>query len=313
LESAKLKYNPGIQHRWYGVRWMSAGESTPLAVTEITGRCLPFLKWAGGKGDLLAQYRPLFPRKAHTYFEPFMGSAAVFFYLKGIGFARRYRLFDVNEELVNTFTVVRDDLESLIELLEMHRQRHSAEYYLQIRSMDRDGLEHAAPAERAARSIYLNRTCYNGLWRVNGKGHFNVPMGRYNRPAILDVPRLRCASAALVGTDIAIQDFRQVVQDAREGDFVYFDPPYMPLSSTSNFTSYAATSFGEAEQRGLAEVYKQLSAKKCKVMLSNSDTAFTRDLYTGFRVETVQAKRRINSNKAGRGSISELVVLNYDE
>lgn len=292
---------------------MPAGELSYLDVTQPASRFSPFLKWAGGKGDLLPQYRQFFPRDASTYFEPFVGSGAVFFYLRGIDFAHRYRLFDVNAELVNTFAAVRDHAESLIELLRAHKQRHSAAYYLHIRSMDRQGLERLSPTERAARMIYLNRTCYNGLWRVNSKGHFNVPMGRYENPAILDEQRLQAASEALAGTEIAVRGFRDAVQDAREGDFVYFDPPYAPLSPTSNFTSYAAGDFGEGDQHTLAEVYRQLSARKCKAMLSNSDTPLIRDLYSGFRIETVQAKRRINSNKARRGLISELVVLNYGD
>lgn len=291
---------------------MTTGEPPTVAVAEMAGRLLPFLKWAGGKSDLLPQYRSLLPPETSVYFEPFVGSGAVFFYLKGTGFARRYRLFDVNAELINAFIVVRDEVESLIERLKVHKQRHSADYYLQIRSIDRNGLDRLASAERAARMIYLNRTCYNGLWRVNSKGQFNVPMGRYKNPAILDEYRLRAASEALAGTDIAIRDFRDVVQEAQEGDFVYFDPPYVPLSPTSNFTSYAADDFGEADQHALAEVYEQLSRKHCRVMLSNSDTPLIRELYADFRIITVQAKRRINSNKAGRGSISELVVLNYE-
>jgi DNA adenine methylase len=277
----------------------------------------PFLKWAGGKSQLLEQYAPLLPAgPVAAYFEPFVGSGALFFALRGRDFARRYALSDVNPELINVYRVVRDELPALIALLEAHRAAHAADsrtHYYAVRDRDRDpGWPGSAPAvERAARMIYLNKTCYNGLWRVNSKGHFNVPLGRYTNPPILDEGRLRAASAALQGVDIAVRDFRDVAAAARPGDFVYFDPPYVPLNATSNFTSYARDAFGEPEQRALAEVFRQLSVRGCKVMLSNSSAPCVYELYADFHVMRVQARRAINSKAGKRGLIDEVVVVNY--
>ncbi len=280
-------------------------------------QAVPFLKWAGGKSQLLAQYDAFFPKgRVKTYFEPFVGSGAVFFHLRGQGLAERYCLYDVNGELINVYLAVRDDVEALIALLAAHQAAHRQDgerHYYAARALDRDPAwpRNASPVERAARMIYLNKTCYNGLWRVNSKGHFNVPMGRYKNPAILDEGRLRAASLALQGVEIAVQGFEAVVPKAGPGDFVYFDPPYVPLSATANFTSYAADDFGPDDQRRLANVYRELDARGCRVMLSNADTPFVHELYGGFRIEIVQARRAINSRAGGRGMINEVVVLNY--
>ena len=173
----------------------------------------------------------------------------------------------------------------------------------------------ASDVERAARMIYLNKTCFNGLWRVNSRGQFNVPMGRYKNPAILDEPRLRAASAALQGVTLDLRDFRGIADEAGAGDFVYFDPPYVPLNQTSNFTSYAADDFKEQDQRDLAAVFFALHKRGCRVMLSNSDAPLVRELYEGIdpgvRVEEVTARRAINTDASKRGAITELVVLNY--
>jgi len=276
----------------------------------------PFLKWAGGKSQLLAQYAPFFPaERAARYFEPFVGSGAVFFHLRGRDFAGSYTLWDVNPELINVYRAVRDEVEAVIGLLAAHRDAHAADgrcHYYAVRALDRDPAwpESLPPAARAARMIYLNKTCYNGLWRVNSRGHFNVPAGRYRNPPILDAGRLRAAAAALQGVDLAACDFRAVVDEARPGDFVYFDPPYVPLSQTASFTSYAREDFGEAEQRALAEVFRALDRKGVRVMLSNADAPLVHALYRGFRIEIVQARRAINSRAARRGAISEVVVLN---
>lgn len=273
----------------------------------------PLLKWAGGKGQLLEQYRAFFPARVETYYEPFVGSAAVFFYLQAQGFARRYVLSDVNADLINVYHVVRDDLENLLVLLAKHQARHSAEHFYAVRAMDRDSRWKDTPAVvRAARMIYLNKTCYNGLWRVNSRGYFNAPMGRYKNPTILDEPRLRAASAALQCAEVVVCDFKAAVQEAQTGDFVYFDPPYHPVSATANFTSYAKDDFGVEDQQALAQVFHDLHARGCQVMLSNSDTALIRDLYRDFRIETVYARRLINSRAEKRGPITEVVVLNYN-
>jgi DNA adenine methylase len=262
----------------------------------------PFLKWAGGKQRLLKHYQPLLPECAETYYEPFVGSGALFFYLRAVDFAGRYSLYDANEELINTYRVVRDRLDALIEALAGHQRLHSADHYYRVRAWDQEADWLARPpVERAARMIYLNKTCYNGLWRVNRRGYFNVPLGRYRRPNILDQPRLRAASRALQGVDVEESDFQKVGDRAGAGDFVYFDPPYVPLTRTANFTDYYAGGFGQAEQEALAETYQRLDGRGCRVMLSNSDTDLVRELYGGYRIVPVEARRAINSQLAGAG------------
>ena len=274
----------------------------------------PFLKWAGGKGQLLKQYEPLFPKTPlRGYFEPFVGSGAIFFHLHGRGLFQHYHLAENNPELINCYRVVRDQIDNLIFWLGVHNSHHSREYYYTVRNWDRelDWAEAARPPMRAARMIYLNKTCYNGLWRVNSRGQFNVPMGSYRNPPILDEKRLRAASRALQGVELASEDFESVIRLAGRGDFVYLDPPYFPLSDTANFTNYSPDSFGEYEHRKLALVFAELDRKGCRVMESNSDTPFVRELYQGFRIETVVARRAINSAGGRRGPITELVVMNY--
>jgi DNA adenine methylase len=274
----------------------------------------PFLKWAGGKKQLLAQYDAFFPTQPTPggYYEPFVGSGAVFFHLRAQDLFAHYHLSDVNAELINCYCVVRDAVDDLLALLEAHQSRHSKTHYYAVRAQDRDPgwQQHATPLERAARMIYLNKTCYNGLWRVNSKGQFNVPMGRYKNPDIANHDRLRAAAAALQGVEIAVRPFDAVRTLAGPGDFVYFDPPYVPISNTANFTSYAAGAFGLDDQRRLAETFRHLAHSGCRVMLSNSDTPFVREQYAGFCVETVRARRAINSQKGKRGPITEVVVLN---
>lgn len=274
----------------------------------------PFLKWAGGKGQLLDQYEEYFPSKPmRSYYEPFVGSGAVFFYLRPRDLFEHYHLSDVNPELITCYTMIRDQVDQLIDRLAEHKTKHAAdaqEYYYFVREMDREKDWVEQPdVVRAARMIYLNKTCYNGLWRVNSKGHFNVPMGRYRNPDILNETRLRAASEALQGVEISVRDFEDVVKLAQSGDFVYFDPPYAPLSATANFTSYSQREFGPDQQRALAATFAALARKGVRAMLSNSDTAFVRDLYAGFRMETVTARRAINSAKRKRGTVNEVVVF----
>jgi DNA adenine methylase len=273
----------------------------------------PFLKWAGGKTQLLPQFEEYFPARGFAqYHEPFVGSGAVYFYLHNRGCIVKARLSDSNPELVNCWQVIRNDVEELIVLLQHHKKNHSHDYYYQIRALDRKVDSKLSPVDRAARMIYLNRTCYNGLWRVNSQGHFNVPMGSYKNPRILDADNLRAASAALQHAHIHAADFRQVVGEAMAGDFVYFDPPYVPLSATSNFTGYTTQEFGLDDHKALADTFAALDRQGCYVMLSNSDTPYVRDLYAGYHIQTVRATRRINSVADGRGEVDELVILNYD-
>ena len=283
-------------------------ESTSIVLPK------PFLKWAGGKSQLLEQFTPFFPKKFGRYCEPFTGSAAVYWHLfsqreKGKVVFDGVRLTDSNDELINCYTVVRDNVEQLIERLTEYRQQHDKATYYKVRKLK---VSELTTLERAARFIYLNKTCYNGLYRVNRSGQFNVPMGSYKNPSIFDAEELIKVSQALQGADIQTADFREVLHWAKDGDFIYFDPPYAPVSKTASFTSYTENPFGEKEQKELAEIYRTLSQCGCKLMLSNSWIKSIVDLYKEFHVIEVKATRAINSNPERRGRISELLVINYE-
>jgi DNA adenine methylase len=268
----------------------------------------PFLKWAGGKTQLLPQFERLYPRRhVRRYLEPFLGSGAVFFHAQPRLLPQQSILTDNNDDLIATFSAVKSHVDALIEHLTILKQSHSQDHFYDVRQQQPTGL-----VERAARLIYLNKTCFNGLYRVNSRGEFNVPFGRYANPGIVDVPALRAASSQLQNADIRVAHFAEVFESADEGDFVYFDPPYQPLSDTAYFTSYTRAPFSEDDQAQLAEVYRALDTRGCLLMLSNSDTPLIRDLYTGFDVKTVLARRNINSKADRRGPINEVVVLNYD-
>lgn len=271
-----------------------------------------FLKWAGGKQQLLGNFERYFPRTFCNYYEPFLGSGAVYFHLwNNKSISDKAYLFDNNAELINTYRVVRDNVDKLIEILANHERLHSRKYYYKIRALDRNYIANLSDVEKAARTIYLNRTCYNGLYRVNSKGQFNVPIGSYKNPKVLHESTLRAAFAALQGVYLETRDYQTILDLAERGDFIYLDPPYNPISKTASFTSYTANGFREKDQRKLADVFTKLSEKGCLCMLSNSFTPFMLDLYRGFRIETVLAIRAINSDANGRGAINEIVVLNY--
>lgn len=264
----------------------------------------PFIKWAGGKSQLLPSMAPFFPPKAQIsrYFEPFLGGGAVFFHLQH----PRSFLSDSNASLVELYDIVKNHVEELIKALKVHRNEH--DYFYEIRSQDPAKL---SAIRRAARFIFLNKTCFNGLYRVNGKGEFNVPFGKYKNPAICDADGLRAASMALKHATITNADYQSVLDKARPTDFIYLDPPYHPLSKTSSFTSYTSDKFGEGEQKELANVYRELANRGCFVMLSNSDTPLIREIYKDFHIYEIQASRAINSKPEGRGKITELLIINY--
>ena len=273
----------------------------------------PFLKWAGGKSQLLTQLESLFPKGFDGYHEPFVGSAAVYFHLHNLRASGKLdssmasvRLSDSNNELINCYVVIRDQINELIEFLFEHKRRHSKQYYYKIRKQ-----YPKSHVERAARLIYLNKTCFNGLYRVNSQGEFNVPMGNYKNPAIVDSKTLVKAHITLQNVHLATAKYEAVLQCAKARDFVYFDPPYHPVSATSSFTSYTREDFGEDQQRKLSEVVRELSRRGCMVMVSNSDTPLIWGLYNGFRRTHVKASRLINSNSEQRGKIRELVITNY--
>lgn len=266
----------------------------------------PFLKWAGGKSQLLSSYERFFPGEFRRYFEPFTGGAAVFFHLRHTRNEFQAELSDLNQDLINCYEIVRDRPDDLIEKLKEHE--NSQEYFYKIRAQNPDKL---SDLEKAARFIFLNKTCFNGLYRVNSKGQFNVPFGFYKNPRTCNEEVIHACSLALQETKLSCRPFEEVVRRAGKGDFVYFDPPYHPLNSTSNFTSYTKNSFSADDQIRLAETVKRLSNKGCYVMLSNSDSAFIRELYSQFRVETVEAMRAINCKAERRGKITETLILNY--
>jgi DNA adenine methylase len=263
----------------------------------------PFLKWVGGKGQLLRQFRDLLPGEFGRYFEPFLGGGALFFAQAPPSAI----LADVNAELVDCYLAVRDSVDDVIKALRKHK--YEKEHYYEVRLR---GPESLSLARRAARTIFLNRSGYNGLYRVNSAGRFNVPFGRHANPTLCDASNLRACSKALQGVDLKCCDFAAAVRAAKRGDFVYFDPPYVPLSRTANFTQYAAGRFGWREQQELARVFAELAARGVSVMLSNSDTPELRGLYAAFRIDRVAASRSVNSNPDRRGKVAEVVVRNYE-
>jgi len=308
LEATKLNLRKEVWRRLF--RWRRLALKGVVGVINCdpvagikNNKPKPPVKWAGGKNQLIPQFEPLFPKQAYElYIEPFVGGGAVFFHL----LPARAVLIDNNPELINFFRVVKEDLELLIDDLRKHK--NMAEYYYHMRSIDPEDLD---TVSRASRFLYLNKTGYNGLWRVNKKGKHNVPFGRYKNPKYADEENLRLVSSALQQSEIVLGDFSLVLEYAEKRAFIYLDPPYHPLSVTANFTSYTSNAFGEEDQRRLAEVFRQLDARGCLVMLSNSDTPFIRKLYEGYDVQVVYARRAINCRTEGRGPITELVIRNY--
>jgi len=275
----------------------------------------PFVKWVGGKRQLIPELLKYIPRNFNNYFEPFVGGGALFFELYNLGILKNKKvfLFDINEELINAYKIIRDYPNELIEKLKEFKSKHNKEFYYQIRELDRtDNYKKLNNIIKAARFIYLNKTCFNGLYRVNKKGYFNVPMGEYKNPKILDENNILLVSEALQNTIIKHCDYKKVLEYAQKEDFIYFDPPYYPLNETSNFTSYTQEKFLEKEQIELFETFNILSQKGCFVLESNSDTKFIKNLYNKFRIEKVFANRSINSKANNRGKITEVLIRNYE-
>lgn len=272
----------------------------------------PFVKWVGGKRQLLSQFRKLnlyppekFNPETGRYFEPFVGGGAVFFDL----LPKKAYLSDLNSDLVTTYNVIKDNVDGLIKSLKKHE--YEKEYFLKVRAKDPRKL---SDIEIASRFVYLNRTCFNGMYRVNSKGQFNVPFGKYNNPIICDEVNLRKVSDALKNVEIKHQDYKAVLKKAKKGDFVYFDPPYYPVSKTSSFTSYTSDAFLDKEQLELRDTFLELHKRGCFVMLSNSDVPFINKIYSGckgIKINKVEAGRAINSKSTGRGKITEVLVTNY--
>jgi len=287
---------------------LAEGAGCPLGGVGA-GAPRPFVKWVGGKGRLMPQLEPLLPRDIHRmrHLEPFVGGGAMFFARR----PARAVLSDINPDLVHTYRSIRDDVTGVIAALApLAAAGHDAATYYAVRARYNagDGLNEPL---RAALFIYLNKTCFNGLHRVNRRGEFNVPIGRYTHPAILDAAALRAASCALQHAELLCAGFEELLEQAGVGDFVYLDPPYAPTSSTSSFTGYAAEGFSLDDQRRLREVVGELRQRGVSVMLTNSDVPLVRELYADFHITRIQARRAINTNGARRGAVTELVVRDY--
>lgn len=272
----------------------------------------PFLKWAGGKRQLQEVLRANLPsqwdRNRKSYFEPFIGGGAMLFDLQ----PPQATISDRNHQLIECYEVIRDAVDELIEELKKHSNEES--YYYNLRDWDRsDILSTKSKIESVARIIFLNKTCYNGLFRVNAAGQFNVPFGRYKNPNILDISGLKAVSEYFNTCKINIlnEDFQVAVSQAESGDFIYFDPPYDPVSTTASFTSYYVNKFDKDEQIRLKETVDNLTHRGCHVLLSNAYTDFIRDLYRDYQQVKVSATRSINSVATKRGKVEEVLIKNY--
>lgn len=276
---------------------------------EDKGQPQPFLKWAGGKRQLLPVIRIHIPPTFATYFEPFVGAGAVLFDLQ----PQKAVINDINEELINCYRVIKESPEAL--LADIRKHRNEKDYFYAIRALDRSAAYRELTAvERASRIIYLNKSCYNGLYRVNSKGEFNTPFGKYKNPQYVQEETILAVSRYLNSNQVEISNksFDAVVESAGKHDFVYFDPPYDPVSETASFTSYSLSPFGRAEQLLLKETADSLSKRGCKVMLSNSATEYIAELYKDYHTIRVPASRSINSVASSRGKIDEFLILNYE-
>lgn len=267
----------------------------------------PVLKWVGGKRQLLPNIIPQINKKFSTYVEPFVGGGAVLFELQ----PSKAIINDYNSELINVYLSIKNNAEELIKALEAHDAQNSEDYYYKIRSMDRaDGYDELTSVQRAARVIYLNKTCYNGLYRVNSAGQFNSPYGRYKKPNIVNAPTIRAMSKYFNNNDVAIEcgDYKKILSKVERDTFVYLDPPYMPISSSASFTGYTENGFSYSAQVELKEQCDILKSKGVSFVESNSDCPEIRELYKDYKIITVQAKRSINSNASKRGEINELLI-----
>lgn len=270
----------------------------------------PVVKWVGGKRQLLDDIIPLLPDHFSTYVEPFVGGGALLFEIQ----PKKAIVNDLNHELINLYKVIKDNPNELLLLLEKHELNNSEEYFYQIRALDRsESYNEMSDIEKAARIIYLNKTCYNGLFRVNQAGQFNSPYGKYKNPNIVNKPVVLAMANYFQNNNITLLngDYKLALKKLRKGAFVYFDPPYMPISSSSSFTGYTENGFDKKQQIELKEECDKLNSRGIKFLLSNSDHPFIRDLYKDYEIITVKAKRSINSNSNKRGEINEVLVRNY--
>lgn len=270
----------------------------------------PILKWVGGKRQLLSEISPLIPGEFDKYFEPFVGAGAVIFDL----LPNKAVINDLNNELINVYKVIKDNPDELIDLLKEHTNNNNKEYFYKVRELDRQtNYDTLSDIYKASRTIYLNKTAYNGLYRVNKSGQFNTPWGRYKNPKILDADNILSMSKYFNSKDIKILncDYKNALNSVSKGDFVYLDPPYLPISSSSAFTSYTADGFGIQQQEELKNTCDVLNNQGVKFLLSNSYHQFLLDLYKDYNIKIVEARRSVNSKGHKRGKIREILVRNY--
>ena len=274
----------------------------------------PVLKWVGGKRQLLKEILPLIPKNISTYYEPFVGGGAVLFALQ----PKKAIINDYNEELINVYKIIKDNPDELIKILQIHKENNNSEYFYKIREIDRSSdYINLNTIERAARIIYLNKTCYNGLYRVNQAGQFNSPFGKYKNPNIVNSPTVKAMHDYFNNSNITVTsgDYKETLQKirAKTKSFVYLDPPYFPLSSSSSFTGYTDNGFGEKQQIELKNECDKLNKKEIKFLLSNSSCSFIEDLYKqDYNIKIIKAKRVLNSDGNKRGEIDEVLISNYD-
>lgn len=269
----------------------------------------PVVKWVGGKRQLLTEIDKYIPSKISTYYEPFVGGGAVLFHVQH----KKVVINDFNSELINVYEVIKNNVDELIESLSKHLNEE--DYFYQVRTLDRtEEYSKLSNIEKASRFIYLNKTCYNGLYRVNSQGYFNSPFGKYKNPNIVDESVLRAVSKYFNDNNVTFLngDFEDCVKGIRKGSFVYFDPPYDPMNDTSNFTGYTLVGFNREDQIRLKKLCDKLNEKGIKFLLSNASTEFILDLYKDYKIEIVKAKRSINSNAKKRGEINEVLIRNYE-
>ena len=272
----------------------------------------PFTKWTGGKRQLLPVIKKLMPESYNHYYEPFIGGGALFFDLA----PKKAVINDYNAELINCYQQIKENPNELIELLKVHKENNSKEYYLELRSVDRDDRINKMPdVQRAARILYMLRVDFNGLYRVNSKNQFNVQYGRYKNPKIVDEELIHAISIYLNSNQIEIKagDFEDALLNVQKEDFIYFDPPYIPLSDTSAFTSYTHEGFSYDDQVRLRDAFKRLSDAGAYVMLSNSSSHLVEELYQEFNIHYVEATRTNGAKSSSRGKISEIIVTNYEK
>lgn len=296
--------------------YLQSGVFATISMSKIVrdmNKARPFLKWVGGKGRVIPQLEKFFPETYNNFYEPFVGGGAVFFDLN----IKKATINDINANLIGLYINIRDNLEPLIGLLtDLQSQYHDLDetaqkdLFYQLRD-EYNSIKDTTSLRKSSLLVFLNKTCFNGMYRENQSGEYNVPFGKHRKPTICDDTNLRYVSKTLQNTSILSGSYINAVKDAKNGDFIYLDPPYYPLNSTSSFTSYSEGDFVEQDQVNLKELVDDLTKRGCKVMVSNSYVPFIRNLYKDYRQEVIHVGRAINAVGSGRGKIKEIVILNY--